>query len=174
MNIKFFKCIILRDEVIKMDDKRFTRRKNTNQPNELEEYLNNSAKYQTVKYPRKLNAYDPWADWFNSSFDMGEKWAEYYSKLEQGKTADFGGNDSVNDYLPSEEENLTPVSEVPLAFQDLGTVRKTEEKEVNTEEEEVKTIINIKEEVLDTINKEQTSISKDIIIWKEFPNENIR
>ena len=52
--------------------------------------------------------------------------------------------------------------------------RKTEEKEVNTEEEEVKTIINIKEEVLDTINKEQTSISKDIIIWKEFPNENIR
>ena len=160
MNIKFFKCIILRDEVIKMDDKRFTRRKNTNQPNELEEYLNNSAKYQTVKYPRKLNAYDPWADWFNSSFDMGEKWAEYYSKLEQGKTADFGGNDSVNDYLPSEE--------------DLGTVRKTEEKEVNTEEEEVKTIINIKEEVLDTINKEQTSISKDIIIWKEFPNENIR
>lgn len=110
------------EEVIKMDDKRFGPENNENEESELERYLNNTAKFQTVNYPQQFNTYDPWAGWYKSSVDMGAKWEEYYGQLEKMKSTDnFGTNYPVYEEPPPEIrsdqfENNLPVEEGTYPF----------------------------------------------------------
>ncbi len=74
-----------------MDDQRFGPEYNEHEESEIERYLNYTAHFQTVNYPQQFNTNDPWAGWYNSSIDLGEKWEEYYAYLEKLNLPEFYG-----------------------------------------------------------------------------------
>ncbi|NLW56836.1 MAG: hypothetical protein GX050_09560 [Firmicutes bacterium] len=86
-----------------MDDKRFGLENNEHEKSELERYLDNTAKFQTVNYPQQFSTNDPWAGWYNSSIDLGAKWEEYYAQLEKMKSPElYGTNYPVYEEPPAE------------------------------------------------------------------------
>ena len=142
-----------------MDDKRYRRGFSNHQSSELEHFLNNCAKNQTTKYPRKLKAYDPWADWFNSSLANETNEENIYSSFVEQEEINEQGKEAENNKVCREEDKMvsTPVDNRNL---ENGDIEKEEQAEVRNDR------IVEKKEVNDEVSKE---VSEEVIIWRSFP-----
>ncbi len=139
-----------------MDSKQYWPGKSNHQSSELDQYLSNCAKNQTVKYPQKLKAYDPWADWFNSSLDFEMKNEKIYSSLEQ--------HQEINDQRKEFENNKDCTEEnkeVTISVADGALGDEEIEEEIEKEEQ--------KKKISDELVYERNEVSEEVIVWRSFP-----
>jgi len=84
------------------DEKRISRN--------LEHDLYNDGSYQTVPQPQNMNAYDPWADWFNAGLDPGPFTDNFGTEADQGDYFNYGVNPSYNPMEPGQTAPWQTVS----------------------------------------------------------------